>query len=354
MNDEQRRILWKDYLYRPGVKKVFPRQVAFMKDKRNVRRFTVYNYKEWEKLVIQYDAQRDWDCFTRLWSDDQIERKEIDCIFFEMDRDNVQELNSTAILLEMVLENENLKFREFYTASRSKHYYILIELTQFDYPNTAIGNWLKSKFPMSKYIRMKKNGKVGTIFDWGAFGRISQMVRIPYTHHRKTGLLSLESKGAISIDMEPSISRWEVNYGIAEKIKDLDFVPEMNFGAINFDNIMIPFYPKCIQYMIKNIDILEFEHLAHLHLAAFLKMANVTPEECLELFSCIPEFNSDISSYQVYDIYSRNLSPMKCENAISAGICDRKTARNCPMYPYMVAKIAELQPKPYKSDKNNK
>ncbi|MHA1804813.1 MAG: hypothetical protein ACTSU4_09835 [Promethearchaeota archaeon] len=111
-------------------------------------------------------------------------------------------------------------------------------------------------------------------------------------------------------------NRWEL------KKEDINYFTELQFDK---NNNLVEMFPPCVKEIIKKIE--EGQNITHverLFLVFFLNSFNFPEENIVNLFIKLPDFNRDITTYQVQFAKKKQYTPHSCATLKSLTLCKAK------------------------------
>jgi hypothetical protein len=282
-------------------------------------------------------------CFLSLYTDAQIERGIVDCIFLEIDAHTVDEAVDKCVQIREKLDEINAKYRIFFSGRRSFHFYVEFAPVQLKNPRMSIRKFVE-KFP--------------SFLDPHVVGNLRQMVRIPYTVHKKTALFSFEvGAEEVSTLTNAQIFKWATNpkkmrtvdrdvsidSTVSEQLKKTDeqlsaapkievIYEHMSKKSLEED----PFPPCVVQALSKLQEEGESTHAERLLISSFLIKKGYTDREVLSIFAqCANDFDERQTSYQLSKIRSGQMACYACRSLLRRGLCTyaQRDAPRCSWHP---------------------
>ena len=114
-----------------------------------------------------------------------------------------------------------------------------------------------------------------------------------------------------------------VHKKLPSTIKDFD-VPQLISSIVRLKTGKTP---PCINYVIDKFEKGESPtHMERLTTASFLFQKGKDIEEIMEIFSKAPNFNRDITEYQLNHIKNKNYKPSNCDKIENEGFCFRNSS----------------------------
>ncbi|MCX8166986.1 MAG: hypothetical protein N3E37_03995 [Candidatus Micrarchaeota archaeon] len=105
----------------------------------------------------------------------------------------------------------------------------------------------------------------------------------------------------------------------ADRLK-LDLFSKNTYNGVAFNQNMD--YPPCVQKLLERLSNSEnLNHNSRWYLALFLLKKGVEDNKIVQLFSNAPDFNEQITTYQVQFIKKKNYSVPNCEHIKSMSLC---------------------------------
>jgi len=325
------------FLRRTPFTEIFPREI-WLSNGNFHSRHNVRDIHHFVRTVRMYSGKV--NVYTSLYSLPQNLRDEMDCIFFEIDFDDLRDINVADKAICRVLDNEGLAYRRFWTGGRSIHYYIPLEPVVLYNRHWTIAEWMK-RIPPYYDVRTR-------------YCNPSQIVRVPLTTHMSTRMPMVETYDEIKDRMVDNVEQaWFVNIGLREELLEIDSEAPEPVADTPVEMVDIPVEPMCIiegrlrmpPKRDKNGRIIRdrrgkptgLTHDQRIHLAAFWIKQGHSDETIVKWFEPSADFDYKTTLYQVRHIRSKGYNPFRCKRVIEdLGLCDYNTAKTCPYYPSLV------------------
>jgi DNA primase large subunit len=208
------------------------------------------------------------------------------------------------------------KVRAYYSGRRGLHLYIDLEPIR-------IGDLRKASEYVAELLGIIDYVDKHVLGDW------RRMSRVPYSYHNKSGNMC----DVINPTTNLSLSRELVELLEKFKLKSQRYVvnlPQETREVVN----QLGEPPLCISFLLNQlISGADLSHAARIHIGAYLMSLGLKPEEASILFANVPDYNEQITLYQLRWLREHNYKMFSCQKAKQYGLCPLGMFEVCQYYP---------------------
>ena len=127
----------------------------------------------------------------------------------------------------------------------------------------------------------------------------------------------------------PKITNYPKEVDAIIKEMETKFIPKKDISALN---IRAEDFPPCIKKLIDQLTSSHnVPHTGRVTLAIYLSRAGMSNEQIQKIFSYAPDFNPDITKYQIEFIRRKNYNMPSCKLMESYGLCIAECKCNSPL-----------------------
>ncbi|MCL6579266.1 MAG: hypothetical protein K6T73_07765 [Candidatus Bathyarchaeota archaeon] len=324
---------WRKFLRSHLIPQQFPRDMF-------LNRAKVYSEEQYLKELCK--NYLNGNCFISLYTDYQISQGIIDCIFLEIDAYTVEQAIRDCTQLVKALDGMNAQYRIYFSGRRGFHIYLEFTPVQLKHPRMSIKRFVES---------------LPDCIDPHVIGNIEQLVRVPYTAHKKTGLFSFEVdpeklssmtseeifRNAVNPDnYDPLSEKLCIDYELAHKLKDIDeqlaSSPkiELLIEHISKGEKEDPFPPCVISSLSALQETGQLDHSGRLLVASFMIKKGYSDKEICSLFAqYAKDYVESKTMYQLGKIRGGQMNCFSCRSLRRRGLCaySVKDAPRCSWHP---------------------
>ena len=268
------------------------------------------------------------DVFISLFSIDQIDSKEYDCIFLDID-DPIPRMAFIKLLTvcDTLKRNGIMKYTILKSGSKGYHVYVRFKTVMLSNYRQCVLNWLKSV-------------KLNEIVDVAAV-ETKRVTRIPYSNNGKGTQCIPIGNDELSLSLIPKEAELvvETNDNFHTALKKFDESEVRAKGLIMDGESKLfnkrEFFPECMGMLVdealSGTDLGHHERfemgkfLLHVHGGDINKVA--------KYYSKMSDYKPRTTKYQLNHIIIRNYKMSNCKNLRNNGMCPMANQSDCPFAP---------------------
>jgi len=320
---------WLGFLREDLVPKQFPRQM--FKSRVRVKDSAAYL----KNMKQNYNTPT--DCFISHYTLEQQASGVLDSIFTEVDGEGVRDGVLKGAAVQKAYLAKGYKFRLFFSGSRGFHFHLPFPPVPLKFPKRTVGMFL-ADLPVQ-------------FMDSHVLANLAQMVRVPWTKNKKSGLYAIELPAefpllklrlgklfaaASQLDIDSSPIVVEPNDCIAERLFELDKIkPKASNGFFKGRGSLGESMPPCVVHFIEELR--STSHLGHherLHVAASLITLGYSDLEIAEVFRLhAMDYIGKKTLNQLEHIRRGRLHPCGCRRLRKENLCPIDYMYDCPFFP---------------------
>lgn len=319
MQGKQRQAIERLYL---RDKHPFSRGLLRLKPHPPIRTL-VENMQEIEKY-----CRLNRDVFLNVFSEDQLQSHEYDCIFLDVDDAWDKMARIKLVSLCATLDEEGIKkYTIFWSGKKGYHVYIKFKTITIQNYRRCILNWIEKI-------------KIGKMIDMSAI-EPNRVSRIPYSINSKSEKVVIPLGNDVrKVKGEPKEEEswtFEVNEGLHTVIKACDTVERKaskqsnsQIFGLNRDQ-----YPDCMEALIQDAEAgISLGHTERLEMGKFLmKSTGNNIEEVSKYFALMPDYKENVTKYQLGYLEKRNYKMANCKTMQENGLCPMAKQEDCVFFP---------------------
>jgi len=266
-------------------------------------------------LISYIDENRGVDCYSAIFANWQIRRRQFDTIFLDVDgHENENGAEENIFRVIDVLDGKGIKYR-LYDSGRGYHVYIDFDVVRLEHYGSVVRKWV-SDIGIMDYV------------DKSVVGDIRRMARIPATINSKTGTVMRRISDCNGY-----------NDWLAHELTEMDEVFREKDGRerrncvvrIQID-LKLSELPLCVREGIETmIETGELEHIYRVAIAIFLLKAWGV-EKTKKVFELASDYNESKTEYQLSFLERKGYYCYSCRRLKELGICRYDDMRKCMYY----------------------
>ena len=181
-----------------------------------------------------------------------------------------------------------------------------------------------------------------SVVDWHVTDS-ARMLRIPYTKHEAGGVCTiidpntlkpLKASRAIGLLSNPVDASWIVRIISTKlefnKVKRVSFSKKKEGRKYSIEELLEHHSPPCIKAIWEKFKAhIEVDHHSRLVLLWYLMNKGYSKEEIIEIFKMLPDYDEEITKYQVDYAFRKQYKIPSCKKRREWGIC---VGEDCPYF----------------------